>query len=386
MILLWLAGACLRLTVLAVPPVVPLLHADLHLSETDVGWLSSLPPLMFAIAAVPGSLLIARFGLIPALLVGLLLVAAGSAARAAIPQIFWLYGSTIVMAAGVSIMQPTMPPLVRAWFPQATGFATAIYTNGLLLGEIIVTAATIPLVLPLLHNSWRLDFLLWTAPVVATAVLIAIWAPRPAAIAPGKPSGGKPPVRSRWWPDWKDPLVWRLGLILGSVNTTYFVSNAFLPDYVTAAGRADLVSAALTALNFGQLPGSLVMLMVAGRLVRRPAAYVVTALASILCLVGIMATSGAWIVFWAGLLGFTLGIALNLALALPPMLSAPGDVHRVSAAMFTISYCFPVAVAVFGGWLWDVTHQPIAGLGLIVLFQFAVISVASTARRPVADQ
>src|SRR5215469_17130462 len=52
--LLWLCGACLRLTILAVPPVVPLLHADLHLSETGLGWLSSLPPMLFALAAVPG--------------------------------------------------------------------------------------------------------------------------------------------------------------------------------------------------------------------------------------------------------------------------------------------------------------------------------------------
>jgi CP family cyanate transporter-like MFS transporter len=69
--------------VLATPPVIPLLHADLHLSETQIGWLSSLPPMLFAIAAVPGSLLIARFGLLPALLVGLLLNALGGAARGA---------------------------------------------------------------------------------------------------------------------------------------------------------------------------------------------------------------------------------------------------------------------------------------------------------------
>ena len=48
MVLLWLCGMCLRLTVLAIPPVVPLLHADLNLSETGIGWLSSLPPMLFA--------------------------------------------------------------------------------------------------------------------------------------------------------------------------------------------------------------------------------------------------------------------------------------------------------------------------------------------------
>ena len=128
LLLLWLSGACLRITVLATPPVIPALHADLHLSETQIGWLSSLPPMLFAIAAVPGSLLIARFGLLPALLAGLLLTALGGAARGAIPDATFLFASTIVMAAGVAIMQPILPPLVRAWFPKAIGFATAVYT------------------------------------------------------------------------------------------------------------------------------------------------------------------------------------------------------------------------------------------------------------------
>ena len=92
-----------------------------------------MPPLLFAIAAVPGALLIARFGVVPALLVGLLLNTVGSAARGAIPNVAFLYASTIVMATGISIMQPSLPPLVRAWYPNRVGFATAVYTNGLLV-------------------------------------------------------------------------------------------------------------------------------------------------------------------------------------------------------------------------------------------------------------
>src|SRR5439155_59043 len=42
-ILLWLAGAALRLTILGVPPIIPLIRADLKLSETQVGILSVLP-------------------------------------------------------------------------------------------------------------------------------------------------------------------------------------------------------------------------------------------------------------------------------------------------------------------------------------------------------
>ena len=373
--LLWLSGACLRLTVLAVPPVVPLLHADLHLSETDIGWLSSLPPMLFAIAAVPGAVLIARFGIVPALVVGLLLNAAGSAARAAFPDAIFLYASTIVMAAGVSIMQPALPPLVRAWFPQRIGFATAVYTTGLLIGEILAAALTIPLVLPLVSNSWRLNFVVWSIPVLATALLVAIYAPRLGGAKRIAPSANR-----RWWPDWRRPLIWKLGLILGSVNATYFVTNAFLPDYMTADGRPDLISSALTAINLGQLPAAFLMLGVAGRLVTRPWAYAATGSLALVCLVGMLTMHGAWIVFWVAILGFTGAATLILALALPSVLSAPDDVHRTSAGMFTISYSLAMVLSVIGGWLWDFTHSPIAGFAPVAVCALLIIVLASTVR------
>jgi CP family cyanate transporter-like MFS transporter len=374
--LLWLSGACLRLTVLAIPPVVPLLHADLHLSETGIGWLSSLPPLMFAIAAVPGAILIARFGIIPALVVGLLLNAAGSAARAAYPDATFLFASSIVMAAGVSIMQPSLPPLVRAWFPARIGFATAVYTNGLLVGETLVVALTIPLVLPLVDNSWRLNFLVWSVPVLLTALLVLACASRLGGANKSTVAAGR-----RWWPDWRQPLIWRLGLILGSVNAMYFVTNAFLPDFVIAAGRPDLVGYALTALNLCQLPASVLMLGVAGRLVKRPWAYRTTGALAVVSVVGMMTTKGAWIVMWAGILGFVTAITLILALALPSVLGAPEDVHRTSAGMFTISYSVAMLLSVLGGWLWDFTHLPIAGFLPVGACGLVIIALASTASR-----
>jgi CP family cyanate transporter-like MFS transporter len=355
--------------------VVPLLHADLHLSETDVGWLSSLPPMLFAAAAVPGAVLIARFGLIPALLVGLLLNAVGAAARAAAADVTVLYAATIVMAAGVSIMQPTMPPLVRAWFPERIGFATAVYTNGLLFGEIFVVALTIPLVLPLAGGSWRLNFLVWAAPVLLTALFVLACAPRAAGakvLSPGAPSS--------WWPDWRRPLIWQLGLILGSVNSIYFVSNAFLPDYVTAAGRPDLVGPALTAINVGQLPATFVMLGLAGRLVTRPAAYAVTGGLSLLSVVGMVTMPSGFVVLWAGVLGFTNAVTLIMALALPSILSAAPDVPRTSAGMFTVRYSLAMVLSVVGGWLWDLTRMPVAGFAPVAFCALLIMALAPTVR------
>jgi MFS transporter, CP family, cyanate transporter len=374
--LFWLVGASLRLTVLAVPPVVPLLHADLHLAETGIGWLSSLPPMLFAIAAVPGALLIARFGMVPALIFGLLLSALAGAARGAFVDVGFLFASTIAMSAGIAIVQTVMPPLVRAWFPQRIGFATSVYINGLLVGEIIPVGLTIPVVLPLLGGSWRLNFVVWSVPVLATALLVA-WCVR----SPGAAATRNAPVKRRWWPDWHDPLIWRLGLILGGVNATYFVTNAFLPDYVTSTGRPDLVSSALTAINFGQLPASFLMLPLAERLVTRPWAYGVTGTLSFLCVAAMMFTKGYWIVFWAGLLGFTGAMTLTMALALPSILSAADDVHRATAGMFTISYSCAMVLSVFVGWLWDATHSPITAFTPVALCGLVIAALSSTVKQ-----
>ena len=56
--------------------------------------------MLFAIAAVPGSLLIARLGVTAAMVVGLALNALGGALRGALPDVAWLYAMTIVMGVG----------------------------------------------------------------------------------------------------------------------------------------------------------------------------------------------------------------------------------------------------------------------------------------------
>ena len=94
--LLWLAGNGLRITILAVPPVIPLIRLDLGMSETQVGILTGLPQVLFACTAVIGSLLIARFGALATLIAGLFATAAGSALRGLAPDIALLYAATII--------------------------------------------------------------------------------------------------------------------------------------------------------------------------------------------------------------------------------------------------------------------------------------------------
>jgi MFS transporter, CP family, cyanate transporter len=370
--LLWIAGIGLRMTILAVPPLIRLIHDDLHLSETEVGLLSGLPPVLFGLAAVPGSLLIARFGAVPAVITGLLTTALGGALRGAAPDFGLLCAATVLTSVGVATMQPAMPPLVRSWLPERIGFGTAVYSNGLLVGEIIPVALTLPLILPAISDSWRLAFVAWALPCAVFAALVAGFAPRTAASAPA--------VRPRWMPDWRNSQIWRLGLMLGATNATYFCTNAFIPDYLHQLGEPGLIGPALSVLNIGQLPASFLLIAYAGRLTGRAWPYMACGVLSLVCMLGILFGNGYVIVTAVGVLGFSAGASLILMLALPPLLSGPDDTHRMTAGMFTISYSCAVIVPILSGLAWDASGVPAAAFIPVSLCNFVLIGLAPTIR------
>jgi CP family cyanate transporter-like MFS transporter len=347
LLLLWLAGNGLRLTILAVPPILAMIIVDLKLSGTEVGVLNAIPVCLFALVAVPGSLLIARVGATPALIIGLVIAAAGSALRGLAFGTLTLYAATVVMSVGIAVMQPALPPVVRQWVPHRIGFATAVYTNGLLCGEIFPVGLA-AVIVPLLAASWRASLVVWSIPLVAIALAIFLF----------QPGGRKAPAvrHHKWMPDWRDPLLWKLGFIMSGANQLYFCSNAFLPGLLLQNGQTDLIGPALTALNGGQLPASFILLAMASRWERKKWPLFGAGMLAFAGLGGILTASGLWgTIASAALIGFACAIVLTLVLALPALLVAADEVPRVSAGVFAIGYGVAVINSILGGIAWDLT-------------------------------
>jgi CP family cyanate transporter-like MFS transporter len=350
-VLLWLAGADLRLTLLAVPPVLPLIHADLRLDEKGIAVLSGLPVLLLGLAAVPGSYIIARFGPQRALIFGLCLIGVSSALRGLGPSVPMLFAMTLLMGAGVSFAQPTVPSLVRQWFPHMIPRATGVWSNGLLVGELLSAALTLPVVLPLV-GSWEASFTFWSIPVFVTAFLVAI---ATSQTGNGKLDGAALP-RLQGMPDWRNSRMWRLGMLQSSASMIYFGANTFIPDYLHSTNQPELVGAALAALNGAQVPASAVIGLVPWRvLARRETSYGVTA-AILLGLLVVVTLPGPPLVVAAGIFGFFAAYILVLSFALPALLAGPGDVARLSAGTFAISYTTAFCVTLASGAVWDATH------------------------------
>ncbi|HYT12312.1 MAG TPA: MFS transporter [Candidatus Nitrosopolaris sp.] len=350
LLLLWLAGIDLRLTMLAVPPLIPQIHHELHLDEKGVGALVSLPVLLLATAAVPGSLLIARLGVRGALATGLGLVAVFGALRGFGPNIPVLFTSTFLMGLGVAVSQPAFPAIVRDWFPRRIAVATAVYSNGILIGETLPTALTTPVgVLPLAHGDWRWALAMWSVVVALTAVAITLAAPR---------RGPRPAVPTRWWPSWREGQTVRLGLVIGMASAVYFGTNAYIPDFLDQTGRHQLIAPTLFALNGAQLLTAPVA-AVWDRLLTGRVGFLGSAGLMTLAQLGIVVTPGAGVLLWALLLGFAAALAFIVVLTMPPRIAAPGDVHRMSAGIFTFQYATAFLIPLVAGAVWDATGRAV---------------------------
>jgi CP family cyanate transporter-like MFS transporter len=346
LLMLWLGGIDLRLTLLAVPPLIPEIHQALNLDEKAVGGLVSLPVLLLATAAVPGSLLIARLGIRGALAIGLGAIAVFGATRGIGSSVLILFGSTLLMGVGVAISQPAFPALVREWFPARIALATAAFSNGILIGETLPTILTTLFgVLPLAHGDWRWALPVWSAVVAVTGIAIVLHAP----VRPAHEAG-----RARWWPSWLESQTLRIGLVMGMASSVYFASNAYIPDFLDQTGRHSLITPTLAVLNASQLLTAPAVALwdevLTGKI-----GFLSSAGLLVVSQVGIIFAPGALVVAFAFLLGFSAALGFIVVLTLPPRVAAPGDVHRLSAGIFTIQYACAFVIPLIAGALWDAT-------------------------------
>lgn len=374
----WLAAINLRTVLLAVPPILPLIRQDLGLSYTATGLLTSLPILLMGLAAVPGAFLIARVSARSAVAVGLVLLGAGTLLRALVPSALPIFGFTVVLSLGIAIAQPAMTVLVRQWFPNHIGLATGIYSNGLIIGEVIAASLTIPTLTLLGPDNWRGTFVLWGIPIVVTLALWLVFAPRARWGATARGA-------VRWQAGWNTWRGWRLGLLLGSGSLVYFAMNTWIPNYEKAIGRGAEYPLALSILNDMQLPASILVVVFARLLAGRRWPLIVS---GVLCVIGIF----GWLflpsasLLWVGMLGLGSSAVFLLSLALPALLAPEAEVAGYTGLMLTLGYTNAFFGPLIGGSLWDITGTPALVFLPVIVASFGQIILGAALPKPFNEE
>jgi MFS transporter, CP family, cyanate transporter len=360
-ILLTLVGFNLRSVILGVPPVLPLIQHDLRLNYTTAGLLTALPVLVLAGAAWPSGLLAERIGERACISIGLTLLGGGALLRALWPIASLLLLFTLLMSLGIALAQTAVPVLARRWFPAHIGFVTALFSDGLIIGEAVAAGITVSVMAHFWGgDAWTGTFILWGIPVVALLVFW-LW------LAPPVTGRSFSPERATTQAATKENTsttqrirvnALHLGIMIGAGSLIYFGMNAWIASYNQAIHHADLTPAALTILNVAQLPSSLGVTFFAQRLSGRRWPFVAAGVVCIVAITGWVFTPAPLELFWAALLGGSSALVFTLGIALPPLLARPGEVARLTGITISLTYAVAFVGPLIGGQLWDLFHLP----------------------------
>lgn len=183
-----LVALSLRGPIVAPAPVLGDIRADLGLSTTAAGLLTSLPVLFFALATPLATRVIRRAGPELAVVACLLGVLAGTVVRSAGPA--WaLFLGTVGIGAAITIGNIVVPVVIRRdvhW--SRASVVTGVYTASLNVGSMITSLGTAPLAAVV---GWRGALLTWGV-LAAGGAAFWMWLVRRRAAAEAAAPGAAP--------------------------------------------------------------------------------------------------------------------------------------------------------------------------------------------------
>ena len=195
--LLWLAGAIvftalnLRTAVASVPPLLDELRADVPLSATAAGALTTLPVICMATGASIAPRVARRIGTEAAVAALALTMAAGMLLRL-LPGAAALFAGTTVAGLGIALGNVLVPSLIKRDFPERqVGAMTGGYTMAISASGAVAAALTVPAE-EAIGSGWRPALAVWAVPALVVAV---IWLPQ---IARATPADRAAPLPSLW--------------------------------------------------------------------------------------------------------------------------------------------------------------------------------------------
>ena len=373
---LWLIGWTLRVPILAAPPLATRIADSYGLGEAGIGALTMLPVVTVAFGAIPAAWVIGRFGLRPAIVGGITAMAVFSLARGFAPSTMTLFAASAIMGLGVSLFQTALPAATRVWTPTHVALGSAVYLNGMMMGELSGAGLTLPIVLPIAGGDWRFALAVWSIPILLIAALVAFKREQNAC-AEDYDTGARPAASTSALPRWNDARVWQYGLLYAGAIVTFFVINAFAGSVLRARGESDLLGLLLFSFNATPLLASFAVLAMPKWIgwrgpIALSAFLAAAGLAGFFFLDGKAAWGAALVT------GFASTVELILLISLPATIATGNAVTRLSAGMTLIGFGLAFMLPLIGGWIADQTGR--TDMALMPSMVFAVVVLGALGR------
>jgi len=352
----------LRTAMASVGPLVATIRAATGLSNTALGWLTTLPLLAFGCVSLFAPYVSRRVGVERAVALALVLLAVGTGLRAAEP-VAVLYLGTGLMGIGVALGNVLLPVLAKRDFPGHAGQITSLYSSMMGLGATAAAGLSVPLAAVL---GWRGALGIWVLPAAFALVVWLAQTSRPRPVSSVRRQGGITSAAVG-----RSKLAWQVALYMGLQSLTFYVIIAWLPDLLQSRGLSEAAAGWMLALSQATgLLGTAVIPIWAGRLADQRGIMWTLAVLEAIGLGGLLLPGGVFAALWVSLIGFVMGGTFGLALTLLVLRSPDAETAGgLSGMAQSVGYLVAAAGPPLFGYLYDLT----TGWTVPILFLWAVL-------------
>ncbi len=359
-------AAIVRGPITSIPPQVHSLTAQLHLSNTAFGLLTTIPLLCFGLAApLPISAFAKRYSPDAAvvLALGLLTLALGLRVMGGVPGLF--VGTTLV-GVSIGVLNVMAPAIIRRDFHRQLTLMTPVYTS--VLGIMASAGAwlSIPLSEVTTHD-WRGGTAPWA---ILSLLALLVWLPavqrsehdRTAARAEAQPL--RTLLHSR--------TAWYVTMHMSIQSMVFYSCIAWVPKIMQDWGHSEASAGSL--LGYTTMVGfafTVIVPFAVGRGHDQRMSVAITAVLPAIGYAGLAIGHGAWVLVFLTLAGVghaAIAPALVLIGLRAPTVS---QTAQLSAMAQGIGYGLGAFVPVLLGGLHDATHSWTAPLSVLVAVNIA---------------
>jgi CP family cyanate transporter-like MFS transporter len=368
-----LVGTALRTQALIIGPLVGDVQAELGMSHGVAGLLSTIPVLCMGFLAPLGPVLAGSVGPRIGAAICVLFIATFGVLRAFLPDAATVLFATVGVGAGMSLVGPILPAIVRERLPNHPAAGTGAYVVGLVIGGATTAAVAVPLAEAL--GGWRGAFAVISAFAFGSLAAWLLLMPRDEDHVRAAPRRPNLP--------WRRPAAWLLGAIFGSQSILFYGCITWLASIYVERGWSEADAGVLVAVLTGiGLPTTIAVPLFADRFGTRRSQLAFAGALSVLGALVIALTPteapGSLVTLGAtALLGIGIGLYFPLALTLPVDVAAdPAEAASISALMLLVGYLLAATAPVALGLVRDATGNFESVTWILVGISVAMLPLA----------
>lgn len=236
----------LRTAVTAMSAITAQISQDIVLTDTALGIIGMLPPLMLAAGGLLGPVLTRWTSLELNLLLSIIVMIVGHIMRSVAHEFPGLLAGSIVAMLGMGVGNVLLPALVKQYFPDRIALMTSIYAM-----LFSVSTATPGAIGPMVADTagWRTSLALWAVIAVVAVppwigLLVRQYRTRKStdhSVRRALGTSGRTGFRM-----WRSRIAWGLLLMYGLASLNGYAMLAWLPEIlIDTAGVSSLEAGAL---------------------------------------------------------------------------------------------------------------------------------------------